>query len=208
MTQNNIDTNDIPNIIPYNTGMRRIDLPEYGRNVQALVDFCVTIEDRDERLRCAKGIVKIMAKLSGKGTSVNDPKLWDHLNILSGFRLDIDFPCDVTTAETINQKPAKLPYGSGAVLNRAYGSNINQLIDIACGMEQGEEKDDLIYSIANQMKKFLTLSNNESVSDLRIFHDIEMISGGKIIINPEQFRLNEYVAPVTIGKNKNKKKKK
>ena len=44
----------------YNTQQRKLPLPEYGRSVQNMVDHALTIEDREERQRCANTIVNIM----------------------------------------------------------------------------------------------------------------------------------------------------
>ena len=40
----------------YNTELKRLILPEYGRNIQNMVDYCLTIEDKEERMRCANSI--------------------------------------------------------------------------------------------------------------------------------------------------------
>ena len=47
----------------YNSQQKKLVLPEYGRNVQQMVDYCVEIPDREERTRCAYTIVQIMGNL-------------------------------------------------------------------------------------------------------------------------------------------------
>lgn len=196
-----------PELIPYNTGMPQVGMTEYGRSVQELVAFCKTIEDRDERLRCARSIIRVMKKLASGESQGDETKLWDHLNILSGFELDIDWPFEVVTREAMDVRPDKIPYSSNNVASRVYGNNIARLIEKASAMEEGEERDALVYALASQMKKFMTISNAETATDSRIFHDIEMMSRGNIVPDPARFRLNDYVAPAAEGKSKSKKKK-
>lgn len=96
-------------MIPYNTDLKPITLPEFGRNVQGMVDYCVSIPDREERTKCAFAIADIMANLFpglvGEGRDYS--QIWDQINIMSRFQLDIDFPCDVVTADRLNPKPEK-----------------------------------------------------------------------------------------------------
>jgi hypothetical protein len=65
----------------YNTIRSKLLMPEYGRNVQKMIEFLLTIEDRNLRLRNAEAIVELMATLNPHLKSVEDykHKLWDHL---------------------------------------------------------------------------------------------------------------------------------
>ena len=47
----------------YNTQRKKLPLPEYGRSVQNMVDYALTIEDRAERQRCARTIIGIMGSM-------------------------------------------------------------------------------------------------------------------------------------------------
>ena len=47
----------------YNTQQKRMPLPEYGRSIQNMVDFALTIQDRSERQRCANTIINIMGNM-------------------------------------------------------------------------------------------------------------------------------------------------
>ena len=99
-------------MLTYNTQLKKLVLPEYGRNIQQMVDHCVTIEDRAERTRCAYSIIEIMGNLFPNLRDENDfkHKLWDHLAIMSDFKLDIDYPCDVITEENLGSEPTKVGY--------------------------------------------------------------------------------------------------
>lgn len=185
---------DTLNLIPYNTGNAPMPLPEYGRNIQNLVDFCLTLEDREERTRCAHEIINVMKSLfpSDDEDKIREKKLWDHLNIMSRFELDIDFPCDVITAENVNPQPERLPYSSSSMRGRHYGRNIEMMIEKVADMEDGSEKSQLIGMIANHMKKLMLVHNKEGVSDSKILKDLSIYSKGKINLDPETFLLHEF----------------
>lgn len=196
------------NTLPYNTSEKKLILPEYGRNIQRLIDHCVAIEDRGERTRCAYAIADCMAVLfpSALGENNDHKKIWDHINIMSGFKLDIDFPCEVLTKEQLSPKIANIPYNSNISRYRHYGKNIQHMIQNVANMENCVEKDQLIFLIANQMKKLLITQNPEGVSDAKVYNDILEISKGLIAIDGENYHLNEYIGVAAPQKNKKKKK--
>ena len=197
-------------MIPYNTSEAILVLPEYGRNIQRLIDHCVMIEDKEERTRCAYAIADVMATLfpSIVGEKGNRQKIWDHINIMSKFELDIDFPCEVIDKDQLSPTPSKIPYNSNLNRYRHYGKNIQEMIIKVADMENCVEKDQLIFLVANQMKKLLLIHNPENVSDEKVFADIAEISKGKILIDSGSYRLNEYIdaSPASNGKKKKKKK--
>lgn len=196
------------NTIPYNTSEKKLVLPEYGRNIQRMVDRCVEMEDREERTRCAYSIADSMAVLfpSAVGENGDMKKIWDHINIMSGFNLDIDFPCEVLTKEQLQPKAKDIPYSKNISRFRQYGKDVQQMIEKVSDMENCVEKDQLIFLIANQMKKLLVTQNPEGVSDSKVFNDIREISKGKIVIDGENYRLNEYIGVAVPAKGKKKKK--
>lgn len=196
-------------MIPYNVSELQLALPEYGRNIQRMVDHCVTIEDKEERTRCAYTIADVMARLfpSVIGEGGDRRKIWDHMNIMSDFKLDIDFPCEVIGKDQLVRSKKKIPYTSQFYRYRIYGKNIQSMIRIVADMENCIEKDQQIFLLANQMKKLLVFNNPESASDSKVFADISDISDGKIVIDPETYRLNEYIDNVSAA-TKGKKKKK
>lgn len=212
MTNNIVDSADKEQItlIPYNTGMPQMPLPEYGRNIQNMVDYCVEIPDRDERTACAHAIVNVMSTLFPQqiGEGGDKKKFWDHLNIMARFELDIDFPCEVVTAESAHPKPEPIPLSHKSMRNRQYGRNLEEMIKIVADMEDGEEKDRLISMIAHQMKKLLLTHNPEGVDNARVLRDLYEYSSGKIDLNPETYILRDFqdVTPVQPKKGKKKKK--
>ena len=80
--------------LDYNTKREKLILPEYGREVQNMVDYAVSLPSKEERQRCAEAIVAIMDRMFPQNRDSADhvQKLWDHLAIMSNFKLDIDYP--------------------------------------------------------------------------------------------------------------------
>lgn len=186
-------------MITYNTKLKSLILPEYGRNIQQMVDHCLTIPDKDERTKCAGTIVKTMAVLFPKIREQEDyrQKLWDHLAIMSDFKLDIDWPVEVISSDERQTQPEKVTYTSSDMPYRHYGKSIQRMISRAVLMEPGEEKDALIMLLANHMKKLMMAFNQDNVEDSRIFKDMAAMSHGEIILTPENHRLLDFhiIAP-------------
>ena len=177
----------------YNTEEERLVLPEYGRNIQNMVDYCVTIEDREERKRCANTIINIMGNMFPHLRDVNDFKhiLWDHLAIMSDFKLDIDYPYEIVKRENLNQKPPRIPYNTNRIRYRHYGKTLELMIRKATELEDGPEKDQLVRLLATQMKKSFLTWNKETVDDRKIFKDLDELSGGAIVLNEEEHKMAE-----------------
>lgn len=196
-------------MLRYNTELPRLVLPEYGRNVQQMVDYCCTISDRDERTSCAYTIVAIMSNLFPEllGENGDDHKFWDHINVMADFNLDIDFPCDVIQKENLNPKPEKIPYSTGKFRFRHYGRDIEMMVKRVAELEDGAEKDALISMVANHMKKLMVQHNPEGVDDARILADLADYSGGRINLDAQYYRLHEYQQDPSQAPNKKKKKK-
>lgn len=177
----------------YNTAEKTLALPEYGRNIQNMVDYCVTIEDRQERKRCADTIINIMGNMFPHLRDVNDFKhiLWDHLAIMADFKLDIDYPYEIIKKEDLYSRPEKLPYSSDHIRYRHYGKTLEEMIEKATQLEDGEEKDQLIKLLANQMKKSFLAWNKESVDDEKILKDLKELSEGAIALSADEYKLAE-----------------
>ncbi|GHT63419.1 hypothetical protein AGMMS50239_19350 [Bacteroidia bacterium] len=188
----------------YNTKEKHLALPEYGRNIQNMVDYCVSISDREERTRCADTIINIMGNMFPHLRDVNDFKhiLWDHLAIMADFALDIDYPYEVIKREDLYIKPPKLPYSQGRITYKHYGRNLENMIKKATEYENGELKDSLISMLANHMKKSFLTWNKEVVDDQKIFKDLEVLSGGKIVLTEDSHKLTES-KDILSKKNKN-----
>lgn len=172
-------------------------MPEYGRAVQKMVDHAITIENRAERQRCANTIIAVMGNMFPQLRDVPEfkHKLWDHLAIMSDFKLDIDYPYELVAPEALHPMPQQLPYPKGSIRYRHYGRCIEEMIKKASTMDDGEDRDELLRLIAAQMKKGYILWNKDSVEDCKIVEDIREYSNGKICLNEEKLNLGVYHAP-------------
>ena len=177
----------------YNTQQKKLIMPEYGRNVQQMIDHCVSIEDREERTRCANTIINIMGNLFPHLRDVDDfkHKLWDHLAIMSDFKLDIDYPYEIIRKENLRTKPDRIPYTLTPIRYRHYGKTLERMIKKCEDYPDGPERDQLISLLANHMKKSFLTWNKEVVDDDKIFKDLREYSHRRIDLSPETFRLKE-----------------
>ena len=195
-------------MLTYNTQLKKLILPEYGRNIQRMIDHCITIEDRDERSHCARSIIQAMGNLfpEVRDPENNNRKLWDHLVIMSDFKLDVDFPCDVIKAECLETMPDPVMRDATYIKYRHYGRMLPEMIAKAAEMEPGEEQDALVLYLANHMKKLMLAVNKDGVEDARIFRDLREMSDGRISLDPENVHLHQFMeAPSVTGKKKKKK---
>ena len=171
--------------LEYNTERTGLIIPEYGRHIQKMVDQAVGCPDKKERNKMAKAIIGVMGNLNPHLRDVPDfqHKLWDQLFIMSGFNLDVDSPFPKPSKEIFEEKPEKLNYPQNHPKYRFYGNNIKKMIDVATNWDEGEMKKELIYVIANHMKKCFLKWNKDSVDDVIIFNHILELSNGKIKID-------------------------
>lgn len=177
----------------YNTQEKKLALPEYGRNIQRMVDYCITIKDRDERKRCANTIINVMGNMFPHLRDVNDFKhiLWDHLAIMADFKLDIDYPYEIIKKENLYTRPPQIPYKNSHMRYRHYGKTLELMIKKATEYEPGPEKSQLVKLLATQMKKSFLTWNKESVDDRKIFKDLQELSNGMIVLNENEHKLAE-----------------
>lgn len=181
-------------------------LPEYGRNVQNMVDYLLTIEDRDKRNKSAQAVISVMGNLFPHLRDVQEfkHKLWDHLAIMSDFKLDIDYPYDPPAPETRHEKPATVPYNQHFIKYKHYGRTMELLIKAADKFE-GEEREIIIEQLANHMKKSYLSWNKDAVEDKMILNDLYEISDGQL--TPEQDLKLAEIKQLVPNNNNNKKKK-
>ena len=176
----------------YNTQLSKLILPEYGRNIQNMVDYCVKLEDREERTECAYSLIDIMGNMFPHLRNVNDFKhiLWDHLAIMSDFKLDIDYPYEIIKKEDLIANPKQIEYSRPTMRYRHYGKTLERMIKHAADMPEGEEKRQLLQLLTGQMKQSYIQWNRE-VDDATILEDLEELSDGKIKLNPQEYEIPE-----------------
>jgi len=171
----------------YNTTREILPITEYGRNIKKMIDYAITVDDREKRSKLAKAIVSVMSQLNPQMRDNNEfkHKLWDHLFILSEFKLDIDAPFPVPNKITIDHKPEKISYPTYNIAFKHYGNNIERIIRKAIEMEEGAQKDALVKTIANHLKKSYLNWNRDSVTDEVIASHLELLSQGKLKLGEE-----------------------
>ena len=175
----------------YNTERVRLYIPEYGRNVQKMVNYLKTIEDREKRNEQARAIIKVMEILNPAVHLEEDfeHKLCDHLYIISGFDLDIDAPYPMPEPESMNRKPEPVPVNTKPIKANHYGRNIENIIDLIAEKEDSEVKTAMIRQLAVYMRQQYLIWNKDTVADETIFQDIERLSDNRIKI-PEGLQLS------------------
>jgi len=195
--------------LDYNTQRPRLVLPEYGREVQQMVEACKTIADRDKRLQYAKQITSVMlSRVPSLRQNQNyQQTLWDHLYLLGKGSLDIDWPMDPKGAKQLETKPEPIPLNKEGVRMRHYGRLVGELCDRLKQMEEGPERDELARLTANQMRRMLLDWGHGSTEAERIMGDLADMTDGKIQLNAKQFKFDEYrpLPPQQGGKKRKKR---
>ena len=183
--------------LDYNTQRERLVLPEYGREVQQMVDYCVSLKSRAERQRCANTIIAVMERMMPHTYENKDyrQKLWDHLALMSGFQLDIDYPCDITEAQKMLQKPAPMRYPMKRIPVRHYGNMMFEVFELLKNLPNGAERTELTRLAANQMKRDLVLWGHGSSDDEKVASDLAGYTDGKIQLDLETFKFDRTETP-------------
>jgi len=169
----------------YNTIRDYLPLKEYGRNVKKMISHILTVEDREKRTKLCESTINVMSQLNPTGKDTDDywHKLWDHLYILSNFKLDIDSPFPMPEATILSKKPEPIAYPKNRIRFRHYGKTIERMIAKANGMEEGEEKQAFVSVIGNHLKKLYITWNRDSVNDELIIEQLALLSNGKLIMD-------------------------
>lgn len=179
--------------LEYNTERPLLLIPEYGRHLQKMVDYAISIEDRDRRNQIAQSIISVMGNMQPHLRDVPDfqHKLWDQLFIISDFKLEVDSPFPIPSKEVLAQRPEPLHYPQNHPKYRYYGNNIKRMIDEAIKWEKGDKRSGLEYAIANHMKKCYLNWNKDTVDDQVIFKHLFELSDGQIDLASDGENLTE-----------------
>ena len=192
--------------LEYNTQREKLIISEYGRHIQKMVDHAANLNDRSERQKMAEGIIDLMGELNPHLRDVDDfkHKLWDHLFIMSDFKLDVNSPYEKPELEKLFEKPEPLAYPNSKIRFNHYGKVVEMMIEEASKMEKGDLKDKLTLAIANQMKKSYVNWNRDSVENKLIFKQLEQLSNGKLSLPKD----TELASVSVLKKGNNNRKKK
>jgi hypothetical protein len=174
---------DILNVEP-------IILKEYGRNIQNIVNYILTIEDKDRRSQFAKTLIELMRQINPSMRDAQDSyhKIWDHLYIMSDFKLDVDSPYPKPEMSIFDKKPMRVDYNMHLLYYKHYGRNIELLISKAIELKDKEEQDAAILYIGRLMKRFYASWNKENIDDAVIVEHLHQMSKNKLRIDVEKVK--------------------
>lgn len=202
----------------YNSNLTPLPIPEYGRNVQNMVEHCKTLESKEERNLCARSIISILGEMFPERCTPEDNNraLWDHLAIMAQFELDIDYPVEIVRKENLYSKPQRINYPENDIIYKHYGHIIQQAIEKAVAMPEGEERDYFTLLIANQMKRSYMTWNGKNVDDYTIFKELYELSNGELELRESEHKLlsssteraSQHSSNKQRGKSNPKRKKK
>lgn len=166
----------------YNTTRDKLLIPEYGRNVQKMVTYMMAIPERDKRTRYAEMIIDLMATLNPGLKIMEDykHKLWDHLYVISDFKLDVDSPFPAPSREEMFRKPDPLPYPQTKVKVRHFGKNLNSLIERTLAETDEDKRKNLTQLIGYYMKLSYINWHREPVHDDMIKNELSVLTEGKL----------------------------
>ncbi len=174
----------------YNTQREKLLMPEYGRHVQDMINYVKNIPDKEKRNEQINAVVQVMGTLNPQLRDLNDfkHKLWDHVQIISDFKIDIDSPYPTPTREDLSAKPSPIPLQKTPVKASHYGRNIQNMIEVIAQREDDEVKTYMIKTLASYMRQQYLIWNKDSVSEETIFNDIYKLSDGRITV-PEDVHI-------------------
>lgn len=175
----------------YNTQREKLIMPEYGRGIQQMVEHCKTIENKEERLLCAKTIVDTMANMAEQTADKEDfqKKLWNHLAAMAQYELDIDYPVEIKRIDDESTRPEQMLYPQKRIQKRNYGAIVEQFTEHLATMEDNTLRDELTILVANHMKRDLSNWSVDSMSDEKIADDMASYTNGKIQIDLNRHQL-------------------
>lgn len=191
--------NDKLNLQPYNSNRPHLVIHEYGRNIQRMIEHALTLEDQEERNKCVRAVISVMGQLFPHLRDIEDynHKLWDHLHIIAGFRLNVTSPYPKPDEEHLQSRPDPMPYPNNQIKFGHYGHYVEAMIRKCAALEEGEEKNAFALTIANVMKYNATNWNRNIVHDDVILKDLDTLSNGRIRLgNVTQL---QAVKPLTAG---------
>ena len=190
----------------YNTTRNELILAEYGRNVQNMVKYIIELPDLEERNRYAQAVIDLMGFLNPHLRDVADfkHKLWDHLHIISGYKIDVDCPYPKPAPEDALVKPQHIGYPQQRITYKHYGKTVEMMIEKAKAVDEPERRAAMVQGIANFMKMAYVTWNKDSVADETILKNLRELSGGQLELD-ENVNLNkvEFKPPVVRPSNNN-----
>ena len=194
----------------YNTARGKMLLPEYGRNVQNMIQHAMDLKDRDERNRASQAIIEVMGQLNPHLRDVDDyrHKLWTHLFVMSNFELDVDTPYEIPQEEELQERPERVPYPKSKIRFGHFGQYTQKILEQSASMEDEGEREYMTNSMGNFMKKQYLVHNNSSVENNVIADQLGELSNGDLKIEKPEELVSTTLLLKALGLNQNTGQKK
>jgi hypothetical protein len=189
----------------YNTEREQLIIPEYGRHVQKMINHATTLSNKIEQQKCVDAIIAFMGQMNPHLRDVKEftHKLWDHLHIMSDFKLEIESPYTKPEIAKLEERPEKMTYPGNKIRFSYYGNTIETMIVTAINMEE-DKKEIMTGMIANQMKKSYILFNASSVDNNMIRLHLKQMSENQLNL-ADDF---EFIRSASVRQNTGKSNKK
>jgi hypothetical protein len=206
----------------YNTQRETLIIPEYGRHVQEMVQFVCEVKDRIKRNELAHALVEVMLSLNPqmKELGNTEQKLWDHLHIISGFKLDVDSPYEPPSEDDVNTDPNKIPYRDQRIKFRFYGRNLQTMVEQINDIEDESIRGSYVDYIASFMVNSSRNWNDENLDNATVITHLNTLAKGDLDLTADDLNIHiEHRAkkrpnrpsnnrgPKNHNRNKNKKRK-
>lgn len=189
--------------LEYNTQRKKLLISEYGRNVQKMVEMALGIEDNEKRNKAAQNIVNVMALLNPSVREIADfkQKLWDHLFIISDFKLEVESPYPIPEKDKYSERPKPLNYPHSKIKYKYYGKVMEDMIRKIAEMPESKSKEQIVHNLANFMKMSYLTWNKDTVDDSTIVNHLNELSEGKLMLH-ESVTLNHTAEILAMNKEK------
>lgn len=193
----------------YNSERPDLVIPEYGRNIQRMVEFAVSVKSRELRNQVALAIINVMGQLFPhlRDEENYKHKLWDHIFIMSDFKLDVDSPYPKPSPQQFMEKPGTIDYPTNNIKYGHYGRILDKILKTMVDFPEGEDKDRLTQEMANMMKRMYITGAEANINDEVIIRQLKEFSDGKLVWKDE-WKLtssNELVPSQNVQNRKRKK---
>ena len=198
----------------YNTTRNYLVMREYGRHIQKMIEYVISLENTEERQRNAQAVIELMGFLNPHLKNVEDfrHKLWDHLFLISDFKLEVNSPYPIPTRETLKTKPKPMSYPKRYPKFSHLGKNLELVIAKAMQEENPDKKNGFANAVAYYMKLAYNNWHKETVHDDAIQSELTNITGGQLEFTNtpyvKSFRPNENRDRGGYGDYRNKRNQK
>ncbi len=166
----------------YNTTRNHLIMREYGRHIQKMIEYLLTLEDPETRQRNSQAVIELMGFLNPHLKNVEDfrHKLWDHLFLISDFKLQVNSPYPIPTRETLRARPDAMKYPKRYPKLSHLGKNLELVINKALAEENPDKRNGFANAVAYYMKLAYNNWHKETVHDDAIQSELSVITGGQL----------------------------